>query len=214
LKAGTTTFTYDGNGNQLTKTTGAGTATYGWDALNRLISLTGAGLNTQYQYDGDGNRVKQQIGANAYQYSNDTVTALPVVMNENGPDGNIDYVNGHSLISATSPTFQSFYQFDGLGSVANVTNQAGTLTANYAYDPWGQAIMPVAPPFGLDTLGTKNKYKFTERHWTRAMPCCFCGHDITIQLSGDLSAVIHCLDLLNCRAAGTDMNMLYRTRWG
>ena len=161
LKAGPTTFAYDGNGSQITKTTGAGTATYSWDALNRLISLTGAGLNTQYQYDGNGNRVGQQIGANAYQYLSDTATALPVELNENGPDGNINYVYGQSLISATSPAFQSFYQFDGLGSVSNVTNQTGTLTANYAYDPWGQAATPVAPPFRLDTLGTKNRYKFT-----------------------------------------------------
>jgi RHS repeat-associated protein len=161
LKAGTTTFSYDGNGSQTTKTTGTATVNYGWDALNRLISVTGGSINTQYQYDGDGNRIHQQVGANAYQYVNDTVTALPVVLNENGPDGNIDYAFGQSLISATSPTFESFYQFDGLGSITSVTNPTGSLAANYAYDPWGQPITPILPPFALDTLGTKNKYKFT-----------------------------------------------------
>ncbi len=160
LKAGTTTFTYDGNGSQLTKASSAVTVNYGWDALNRLITVAGGSVKTEYQYDGDGNRVHQQVGANAYQYTNDTATPLRVVLSENGPDGNIDYVFGESLVSATSPTFQSFYQFDGLGSVTSVTNQTGGLAANYAYDPWGQPITPVLPPFGLDTLGTKNKYKF------------------------------------------------------
>jgi RHS repeat-associated protein len=161
LKAGTTTFTYDGNGSQITKTTGSVIIDYGWDALNRLISVVGGSVNTLYQFDGDGNRITQQIGTGSYRYVNDTDTALPVVLNENGPDGNIEYVQGLSLISATSNAFQSFYQFDGLGSVTSVTNQTGTVAANYAYDPWGQPMTPVLPPFGLDTLGAKNKYKFT-----------------------------------------------------
>lgn len=159
--SGSTSFTYDGNGNQITKTTGSTTATYGWDALNRLVSVAGGGINTQYQYDGDGNRIRQQLGTGTYQYLNDTNAALPVVLNENGPDGNIDYAYGSSLVSASASSFQSFYQFDGLGSVVNVTDQKGTVVANYAYDPWGQAKTPVAPPFGLDTVGTKNKYRFT-----------------------------------------------------
>ena len=161
LAAGTTTFSYDGNGSQITKTIGATTTSYGWDALNRLVSVAGGGLNTQYQYDGDGNRIRQQVGTSGYQYLNDTATALPVVLNENGPDGNIDYDYGQALISASSSSFQSFYQFDGLGSVSSVTNQKADLAANYAYDPWGQTKTPVAPPFGLDTLGSKNKYRFT-----------------------------------------------------
>ena len=44
LKAGETTFTYDGNGSQLTKATSGTTLTYGWDALNRLISVMGGGV--------------------------------------------------------------------------------------------------------------------------------------------------------------------------
>lgn len=153
--AGATAFTYDGNGNQLTKSASGATVHYAWDALNRLISVVGGGINTQYQYDGDGNRVGQQVGANAYQYLNDTIIPLPVVLNEMGPDGNIAYLYGLQMIAATSTAFQHYYQFDGLGSVANLTDPLGSLRANYAYDPWGKLLTP------LDPLGGKSKYKFT-----------------------------------------------------
>jgi RHS repeat-associated protein len=155
LTAGGAAFTYDGNGNQVSKTTAGTTLTYGWDGLNRLLSVMGGGVNTQYQYDGDGNRVSQQTSAGTYAYVNDTATTLPVVVNENGPDGNISYAYGSSLISASATGLQSFYQFDGLGSVATVTDGAASQKAGYAYDPWGSVIG------GGDLLGTKNKFKFT-----------------------------------------------------
>jgi RHS repeat-associated protein len=155
LTAGGGTFTYDGNGNQASKTTAGTTLTYGWDALNRLISVTGGGVNTQYQYAGDGNRVSQQTSAGTYAYVNDTATTLPVVVNESGPDGNISYAYGNSLISASATGLQSFYQFDGLGSVSTVTDQSTSQKASYSYDPWGNALGNV------DSLSSKNKYKFT-----------------------------------------------------
>ena len=92
LTAGLSTFSYDGNGSQISKTTGGTAVNYGWDPLNRLISVTGGAVSTQYAYDGDGNRVSQQISSGTYQYVNDPVTALPVVLDENGPDGAVDYV--------------------------------------------------------------------------------------------------------------------------
>jgi RHS repeat-associated protein len=155
LTAGTTTFTYDGNGNQRTKTTGASTLTYAWDALNRLVAVTGGAANTTYQYDGDGKRLAQQAGAQSYQYVNDTTASLPVVLNENGPDGNIDYLYGRQMISATSPAFKNYYQYDGLGSTSVITGSTGAGKEAYTYDPWGTLLN------ASDALGTKNKYKFT-----------------------------------------------------
>ncbi|MEX2262539.1 MAG: RHS repeat-associated core domain-containing protein [Bryobacteraceae bacterium] len=155
ISAGATTLTYDGNGNLQSKTTGANIITHAWDALNRLTSVTGPGINTQYAYDGDGNRVSQTVSAGAYQYLNDTVTALPVVLDETGPDGPITYAYGLSMVSARGNGFEHYYQFDGLGSTVSLTNQLGALRANYLYDPWGRLLNPVDP------LGGRNKYKFT-----------------------------------------------------
>src|ERR1039458_5491920 len=59
------------------------------------------------------------------------------------------------MISATASAFQYFYEYDGLGSVANVTDATGKAQEKYSYNPWGAA------PTSTDPLGTKNKYKFT-----------------------------------------------------
>jgi RHS repeat-associated protein len=154
LTAGATSFTYDGNGNQRSKAIGSTTVDYGWDALDRLTSAAGGATNTQYQYDGDGNRITQQTSAGTYAYVNDTTIALPIVLTENGPDGNIVYAYGASLVSATAPGFQYYYQFDGFRSAINLTDATGAQKANYTYDPWGKLTLP------LDPLGSREKYKF------------------------------------------------------
>jgi RHS repeat-associated protein len=155
LSAGTSSFTYEGNGNQITKTTAGSVVNYGWDALNRLTSVVGGAVDTVYAYDGDGNRVSQQTPAGTYAYVNDTNSSLPTVLNENGPDGVLDYLNGISIISATAAGFQYYHQQDGIGSTINLTDATGVQKANYSYDPWGKLTTP------LDPVGSKDKYKFT-----------------------------------------------------
>ncbi len=159
LTADTATFTYDANGNQTSKTQ---TATgqpliYTYDAANRLISVNGGRINSSFSYDGDGNRVSQAVGVGTYSYLNDVATALPVVLQESGPDGNISYAYGLGLISETSPAFDFFYHYDGLGSVVALTNPLGKLKAKYVYDAWGETLRSTPD----HRIGTKNKFRFT-----------------------------------------------------
>ena len=76
-------------------------------------------------------------------------------LNENGPDGNIDFQYGLTMLSGSSPALEQFYQADGVGSTADVTDGTDTLKASYTYDPWGKLLNPI------DALGTKDKFKFT-----------------------------------------------------
>jgi YD repeat-containing protein len=48
--AGANTYSYDDNGNMLSKTTAAGTSAYTWDFENRMISATVPGQNHQGQW--------------------------------------------------------------------------------------------------------------------------------------------------------------------
>jgi RHS repeat-associated protein len=158
LQAGSATFTYDANGNQ---TSVARTATsvpvnYGYDAANRLVSATGGFINSAFAYDGDGSRIAQATSAGTYQYINDVATALPVVLNEQGPDGTITYGYGLGLIEEFSSKFNYFYHYDGLGSVIGLTDATGKPQAAYAYDPWGNILLSIP-----DSIGTKNKFRFT-----------------------------------------------------
>ena len=54
---GSDTYSYDANGNQMTRNVSGSSYTLGYDAENRLVSVSGAATATFY-YDGDGNRVK------------------------------------------------------------------------------------------------------------------------------------------------------------
>jgi RHS repeat-associated protein len=156
LSAGAITFTYDRNGNQITKATSSGTLTYSYDAANRLTRAVGPSVNGSFSYDGDGNRITQTTASGTYSYINDVAAALPVVLNEQGPDGNITYGYGLGLIEAFSSSFNFFYHYDGLGSVIALTDATGKPSAGYAYDPWGNTLITVP-----DSVGTKNKFRFT-----------------------------------------------------
>ena len=58
---GSDTYSYDANGNQITRNVSGSSYTLGYDAENHLVSVTGAATATFY-YDEDGNRVKGTIG--------------------------------------------------------------------------------------------------------------------------------------------------------
>jgi len=153
LTAGTTNFTYDKNGNQLT----AGPTSYSYDALNRLISATGGNGTSTFTYDGDGNRIGQTTSAGTYNYVNDTAAALPVVVSESGPDGNIAYAYGKGLgpLESSSTGFSYFYHPDALGSVLSLTDATGTVQESYSYDAWGNALS------AQGNVGLQNKFRFT-----------------------------------------------------
>ena len=158
LAAGTATFTYDANGNQtsVAKTFSSQPLIYQYDAANRLVAVTGGRTNSTFAYDGDGNRISQSVGTGIYNYLNDVATALPVVLQESGPDGNISYAYGLGLISESSTKFDYFYHYDGLGSVIALSNASGKPSAAYVYEPWGNPLLNVS-----DGVGTKNKFRFT-----------------------------------------------------
>jgi RHS repeat-associated protein len=155
LTAGASTFTYDKNGNQLTATTSSGTTTNAYDSANRLLTSSGPNGTSNFTYDGDGNRFTQTTLAGTYTYANDTAAALPVVLNESGPDGTIDYAYGLGLTESSSAVFNYFYNLDGLGSVFNLTDTTGTVQETYSYDAWGN------PLNASGSVGTQNKFRFT-----------------------------------------------------
>jgi RHS repeat-associated protein len=155
LTEGTTTFTYDKNGNRLAEATSSGTITNSYDLANRLISSAGPTGTSSFSYDGDGNRITQTTPAGTYIYSNDIASGLPVVLNEQGPDGTINYAYGLGLTESSSSAFNYFYSLDGLGSVSNLTDAKGTVQETYSYDAWGNALTATG------SAGTKNKFRFT-----------------------------------------------------
>jgi RHS repeat-associated protein len=159
LNAGVATFTYDANGNEasVARTAGGSPVIYGYDAANRLTTAAGGLVNNAFVYDGDGNRVGQSNTIGTYSYVNDVATAFPVVLQESGPDKLVTYGRGLALINASSPAFEFFYQYDGLGSVAGLTRPNGELLGRYVYDAWGQPTLVSPDP----KTAMRNKFAFT-----------------------------------------------------
>jgi len=154
VTAGTRTFAYDTDGNEssVIDTFAHTKRTFSFNAANRLVSV-GGGLTSSFIYDGDGNRVSQSSGGITRNYVNDIAGGLPVVLQDaisGGPASS--YVYGLNLMEAFQPLSNDFYQYDGLGSAILLTDSRGRAENAYAYDAWGNSILP-APP--------TNPFRFT-----------------------------------------------------
>jgi RHS repeat-associated protein len=137
-------YTYDNNGNTLTKVSSAGTTTYGWDYENRLASVTlpGTGGTLAFKYDGLGRRVQKVFTQGS------TTTTTNYLYDGNTAVADVDQ-NGNVLARYTAtqsidePLAElragttSFYSQDGLGSITSLTTSAGALGDTYTYDSFG-----------------------------------------------------------------------------
>jgi RHS repeat-associated protein len=135
-------YTYDSNGNTLTKAVGSNTTSYAWDYENRLTSVTlpGTGGTVTFKYDPQGNRIQKvspaAISIFAYDGANlieETNTSGAVVARYSQTD-NIDEPLAMLRSGATS-----YYNADGLGSVTSLTNSSGAAAETYTYDSFGKA---------------------------------------------------------------------------
>ncbi len=145
-------YTYDSDGNTLTDPTAK---TYTYDSLDRLLTVTGSGLNESFIYDGDGNKVSQTVNSVTTNYliSSTNLTGYAQVMDElQGGAVGRTYTYGISRIaedqeaisngSFVPGTFTlSYYGYDGQGSVRYLMNSAGQVTGDtYTLDAFGNSI--------------------------------------------------------------------------
>lgn len=151
---GTATCAYDANGNM----TGRGAATFAYDFENRLTQSTIAGATSQYQYDGVGNRKATIVGGVGKRFALDTNSSLSHVLAETDVSNAVAayYVYGLGLISMITPAgTASYYHYDIRGSAIALSNSAGTVTDEYAYEAFGK----VANSQGT----TANPFKYVGR---------------------------------------------------
>lgn len=163
-----TTFTYDSNGNTLTKTDGSGTTTYAWDFENRLSSVTlpGSGGTVSFKYDPYGRRIYKSSAAGTMIFAYDGENLVEEVNAAGNAVGR--YTMGLSMdeplaILHSSATY--YYHADGLGSVTSLSDSAGSLAATYAYDSFGN--------LASSTGSVMNPFRYTAREWDSEMSVYF-----------------------------------------
>jgi RHS repeat-associated protein len=146
-------YTYDSNGNMLTKTVGSNTTTYAWDFENRLtsVALPGSGATVTFKYDPMGRRINKSssAGTSTFAYDGDNLieetNSTGAVVARYSQTQNIDEPLAMLRSSATS-----YFQADGLGSITSLSNAAGALANTYTYDSFGKLTTStgsVANPF-------------------------------------------------------------------
>jgi RHS repeat-associated protein len=128
---GSTALTYDANGNL----TSDGVNTYTWDARNQLASVSG-GVTASFGYDASGKRTKKTVGGVTTEYLYDGLNAVQEIssgaVKANLLTGGLDEVFARTTSGGTQTPL-----VDGLGSTLAVTDGAGNIQTQYAYDAFG-----------------------------------------------------------------------------
>jgi RHS repeat-associated protein len=156
-----TAFTYDDNGNQVTKTeTLAGGAAeltqYVYDQDNRLRGIAlPSGVSNAFEYDANGLRVKKTDSGGTSSFLLDGLS----IVAQYAPSGQRQAWYTQSLaridevLSVVNSTGKYWYQADALGSVYALTTASGGIQARGGYDVFGAPVAmggtPVGQPFGF-----------------------------------------------------------------
>lgn len=133
------------------------------------------GVTSSSVYFGDGVRKSHTVNGTTTTYKWDVLASLPVVIQ----DGTYSYAYGLDLISMTDGSGnQHYFSYDGLGSVSDLTNGAGTVTDTFAYDVFGTARTRTGTTATLwkftgeqadDGTGDSGYYYLRARHYDPAV---------------------------------------------
>ena len=149
------TLSFDDVGNRTAHDPAGSVAatTYGYDQASRLTHYqapaSAAAVAREYAYDGDGRRSDLLW---------DSTGDLPLIV---GDSAGL-YITGPDGLPLTQLTYggqQRHYHHDQLGSTRAITNTAGTVTARYTFDPYGN------PAAGSSTVDSRFGYagQYTDR---------------------------------------------------
>ncbi|WP_240695693.1 RHS repeat-associated core domain-containing protein, partial [Candidatus Chloroploca sp. Khr17] len=149
---GDQTYTYDLDGNLIREEGPGGVTVYTYNDENRLTGVTRGGDTWAYTYDALGNRVAIDENGAVTHYVVDPL-GLGNTVGTYANDGSLlaRYAYGSSLLQRWSATDgASYYSFDPLGNVSEMTGAAGVGQNAYAYRPFGETVLrteTIANPF-------------------------------------------------------------------
>lgn len=135
------TYTYNNNGNTLSKTDGSGTRNFSWDSENQLTQVTlPGGLSVDYKYDALGRRIQRTTSAGGderFVYDGDDVvedldSSLAVITSYLNGLGSDDH-----LRQTNTTTGVSYFLTDHHGSTSALTDSSGTVVETLNYDAFG-----------------------------------------------------------------------------
>ena len=157
--AGGTSYTYDNNGNMLTR----GSDNITWDAENRPVSYSGNSTAT-FVYDGNGNRVKKVEDGETVLYINKYYE-----INLTASENTSYYYLGNQLVATYNITDLRYVHQDHLTGTALVTSdngsQVGTTMKYYPYGETRSGSVPTDKKFTGQRLDSIGLYYYNARYY-------------------------------------------------
>ena len=149
-------YTYDSNGNLITKTEGTDVWGYEWNSNNELTRVTKNSIEqARFSYGPRGRRVEKVAGGVTTGYVYDREDIIREVRGAS----TFKYVHGSGtdepLAREDSAGALTYYHADGLGSIGKRTSQTATVVHEYRYDAWGN----------IEAGASEAGYAFTGREW-------------------------------------------------
>ncbi|HJH92986.1 MAG TPA: DUF6531 domain-containing protein [Oscillospiraceae bacterium] len=138
-----TVYSYDANGNQITKTAESKTETNTYDGLNQLIGFTDGETTASYKYNADGLRTSKTVDGKTINHIWDGNKQIVVDMDDSDWYSAEVYVRGTNLLAKFSKqsgnvkTDYQYYTQNAHGDVVNLTDSTGAITKSYKYDAFG-----------------------------------------------------------------------------
>jgi len=160
VSTSTATYSYDNNGNLISKTDSSGVWQYSWDYENRLKQVTRPdGTTISYKYDALGRRIQRRksllVGEDVLSFTYD---GEDVVQDRNEAGVVItSYLNGPGIdnkIRQTGLTGTLYYLHDHLQSTTALTDTLGNVIEQQSYDS-----------FGNSANSNLTRYGYTGREW-------------------------------------------------
>jgi len=150
LTFGSTTLTYDLNGNLASD----GTNTYTWDARNRLEAISG-GSTASFQYDAQGRRTSKTVHSAQTGFLYDGVTPVQELTGSTVVANLLTGLGIDEYLTRTDPSGASHFLADALGSTVALSDAVGTLPTSYTHAPFGVTT--------ISGTATGNAFDYTGR---------------------------------------------------
>ena len=137
-----TAYSYDANGNQITKITADKTETNTYDSLNQLIGFTDGKTTASYKYDIDGLRISKTVDGHSIDQIWNDDKQIAVDADGSNPYKAQIYIRGTNLLAGCEfvqavKSDYTYYTQNAHGDVVNLTDNNGAVTKTYQYDAFG-----------------------------------------------------------------------------
>lgn len=205
-------YTYDQRDNRSSLTTDRtpeipATASYQYDARNRLKNATVDGVSISYTYNGDGLMFGRTKGSESTRYYYDDRGLL--VAEGAAGSGTVSITYGYVFDStgklvgrqAANESKLQYYVTNGHGDVTELRDASGKLLNSYSYDIWGnpltvQETVPNALRYAGEYWDADTKLQYLRARWYDPATARFIGADtyegdITNPLSLNLYTYVH-----------------------